>query len=117
MNRTFRLAKLAFIPLGVAVFALAGHAQTNNRPTHPRPNMVPPTSTAPGNANALTSPAGLAPSRVSMPASAYATIPGKKTAAGEQFFIVASIDLQKSQLLLKYPTEVTLLAKATDQTK
>ncbi len=50
-------------------------------------------------------------------ASAYSTVPAKKTAAGEQFFIVASLDLQKTQLLLKYPTEVTLLVKATDQTK
>jgi hypothetical protein len=41
----------------------------------------------------------------------------KKTPAGEQFFIVASIDLQKSQLLLKYPTEVTLLAHVDDKTK
>ena len=29
---------------------------------------------------------------------------------------MASIDLQKSQLLLKYPTEVTLLVKVTDKT-
>ncbi|HTR47935.1 MAG TPA: hypothetical protein VMM16_11175 [Verrucomicrobiae bacterium] len=42
---------------------------------------------------------------------------GKKSASGEQFFIVASVDLQKSQLLLKYPTEVTLLARASDKTK
>jgi len=43
--------------------------------------------------------------------------PGKKTPAGEQFFIVASVDLQKSQLLLKYPTEVTVLMHVGDSTK
>jgi hypothetical protein len=42
---------------------------------------------------------------------------GKKTPTGEQFFIVASVDLQKSQLLLKHPTEVTLLAHVDDKTK
>ena len=42
---------------------------------------------------------------------------GKKTATGEQFFIIASVDLQKSQVLLKYPTEVTLLAHVDDKTK
>ena len=36
---------------------------------------------------------------------------GKKTPSGEQFLIVASVDRQKSQLLLKYPTEVTALVK------
>jgi len=43
--------------------------------------------------------------------------PGKKTESGEQFFIVASIDLQKSQLLLKYPTEITLLVVVNGATK
>ena len=46
-----------------------------------------------------------------------ASTEGKKTATGEQFFIVASVDLQKSQLLLKHPTEVTLLAHVNDKTK
>ena len=43
--------------------------------------------------------------------------PGRKTPAGEEFFIVASIDLQRSQMLLKRPTEVTLLARADDKTQ
>ncbi len=38
---------------------------------------------------------------------------GKKTPAGEEFFIVASIDQSKAELLLKRPTEVTMLAKIT----
>jgi hypothetical protein len=40
----------------------------------------------------------------------------KKTSGGEEFFIVSSIDSAKSQLLLKRPTEVTLLMKVTDKT-
>lgn len=45
------------------------------------------------------------------------SIPAKKTPQGEQFFIVASVDLQKSQMLLKYPTEVTLLMRVDGATK
>jgi hypothetical protein len=42
---------------------------------------------------------------------------GKKTAAGESFFIVGSVDPSKSQFLLKRPTEVTLLVKTDPMTK
>jgi hypothetical protein len=41
---------------------------------------------------------------------------GKKSATGEEFFITASIDQSRSQLLLKRPTEVTMLAKVTEKT-
>ncbi len=41
----------------------------------------------------------------------------KKTAAGESFFIVGSVDQQKSQFLLKRPTEVTLLVTVNANTK
>jgi hypothetical protein len=40
-----------------------------------------------------------------------------KNASGEQFFIVASIDQQRSQILLKHPTEVTQLMQLTPTTK
>ena len=40
----------------------------------------------------------------------------KMTSGGEEFFIVSSIDSAKSQVLLKRPTEVTLLMKVTDKT-
>ena len=85
-------------------------AQAPNHPMHPRPGAPPaaeptPPPTLPARANPAAA------------TSAYANIPAKKNAAGEQFFIVASLDLQKSQLLLKYPTEVTLLVKAGPQTK
>ncbi len=41
----------------------------------------------------------------------------KKNARGEEFFIIASIDLQKSQLLVKRPTEVTLLMLTNERTE
>jgi hypothetical protein len=41
----------------------------------------------------------------------------KTTAGAEQFFIIASIDQAKSELLLKRPTEVTVLAKVSDKTR
>ncbi len=37
-------------------------------------------------------------------------------AADEEFFIVSSVDLQKNQVVLKRPTEVTLLAQVSDKT-
>ena len=40
-----------------------------------------------------------------------------KNASGEQFFIVASVDVANSQVLLKRPTEVTVLAKIDAKTK
>jgi hypothetical protein len=40
-----------------------------------------------------------------------------RTSSGEEFFIVASVDLAKSQLLLKHPTEVTTLLGINDKTK
>lgn len=45
--------------------------------------------------------------------------PGKnvKTPAGEQFFIVASVDIPRSEILLKYPTEVTQMIHVTPATR
>ncbi len=40
----------------------------------------------------------------------------KKNAADEEFFIVAAVDTGKSQLLLKRPTEVTVLVRINDRT-
>ncbi len=42
---------------------------------------------------------------------------GKKTPAGEEFFMISSTDAAKSQILLKRPTEVTQLMKVTDKTQ
>jgi hypothetical protein len=63
-----------------------------------------------------TTPAGMPPA-VMHPLPLSPSVPIKKTPAGEQFFIVASVDLQKSQILLKYPTEVTLLMRVDGSTK
>ncbi|MGH9772456.1 MAG: hypothetical protein ACRD4Q_12275 [Candidatus Acidiferrales bacterium] len=57
----------------------------------------------------------VAAATISFAAGVYAQ--GKPTPAGEQFFIVASIDQAKSQLLLKRPTEVTLLAHVNAKTQ
>ena len=50
-----------------------------------------------------------------------AALPGaaqeRKTASGEEFFIIASIDQSKSQVLLKRASEVTTLAQVTPKTQ
>ena len=48
---------------------------------------------------------------------ANASAQSKKNSSGEEFFIVASLDQQKSQLLLKRPSEVTVLLKVGDKTQ
>jgi hypothetical protein len=111
MNSTFRI--FAATALLAAVTLCSAAQAPPNHPAHPA---------VPGNAGAPLQGAATARKpatggNATMPASAYATVPVKKTPAGEQFFIVASLDLQQKQLLLKYPTEVTLLVKTTDQTK
>lgn len=42
---------------------------------------------------------------------------GKETPNGEEFFMISSVDIPKSQILLKRPTEVTLLMKVNDKTQ
>ncbi len=90
---------LAFELLGFAslAFVVTAGAQTAVPP--PAPGQVP-------FGRGKHFPAGRAPAA-----------PVKQAASGEEFFIVASIDLQKSQILLKHPTEVTLLAKVDPSTK
>jgi len=41
----------------------------------------------------------------------------KKNSGGEEFFIVASVDLVKSELLLKRASEVTVLMRVSDKTQ
>jgi hypothetical protein len=50
------------------------------------------------------------------PAASGPSPQGKKTSAGEKFYIVASLDQSKSQLLLKLPSEVTMLMGVTPTT-
>lgn len=39
-----------------------------------------------------------------------------KTAGGEEFFVISSVDLRKNQIVLKRPTEVTELVLVTQNT-
>jgi hypothetical protein len=50
-----------------------------------------------------------------LPASVFAQ--GNKMPLGEEFFIIASVDQPKSELLLKRPNEVTLLMKVDQKTQ
>ena len=127
MNNAFKISAIALVLTPVLFVASALSAAAQTPPSgHARPHGTPPNGapqngaapgTAPGMAPGMTMSGKLPPATgVPQPTSAYSTVPVKKTESGEQFFIVASLDLQKQQLLLKYPTEVTLLVKATDQT-
>jgi hypothetical protein len=49
--------------------------------------------------------------------SATAFAQGKKNSSGEAFFMISSVNVPKSQILLKRPTEVTLLMKLNDKTQ
>jgi len=82
---------------------------------HGKPGTAP--AQAQQGAGPQMAPATGAPAATVHPAPPSASIPGKKTPEGDQFFIVASVDLQKSQLLLKYPAEVTLLVLVNNATK
>ena len=46
-----------------------------------------------------------------------ASAQSRKTAGAEEFFIIASVDQAKSEVLLKRPTEVTVLEKVSDKTQ
>jgi hypothetical protein len=48
---------------------------------------------------------------------AAATKTAKGRVSGEQFYIISSVDPAKQELLLKQPTEVTLLMKVGDSTQ
>jgi hypothetical protein len=114
MNRFLRF--LAFLSLLFAGASLAGLAFAQGHrppgappPGFPRPGtQAPPTTPPQSNAPNATPPA---------PGLHSPTKEEVKTVTGEEFFIVASIDLPKSQLLVKRPTEVTELMLITPQTK
>ncbi|HEY6444473.1 MAG TPA: hypothetical protein VIY66_14150 [Candidatus Acidoferrales bacterium] len=114
MNEKFfshPITYLAVLVLGALSLAPGTVAQTQGRrfpPGQAPGRQMPPGAQLPPQAQST---------RVPPDELAAATAAGKKTPTGEQFFIVASVDLQKSQLLLKYPTEVTLLAHVDDKTK
>jgi hypothetical protein len=100
MNKRLRYTVFALALLVGSALAPNVRAQTGKMPMHgakpgtrPAPPLAPP------------------------PARTGASVEDKKTAAGESFFIVASVDQAKSQFLLKRPTEVTLLVTVNANTK
>lgn len=100
MSKFARLTKFA---VALSLLSVSGAAAAQNRPERPT-SQKPPAMPA---ARTLTTPPRM-------------TSPSKqevKTETGEQFFIVASIDRQNDQLLLKRPTEVTLLVKIGSNAK
>src|SRR5277367_2836158 len=102
-NRLYCSVIVAAFLAGPAL-APNARAQDGNTPSHHgRPGA------------SLTSP--LARSSAPAPARSSVAAQDKKTAAGESFFIVGSVDQQKSQFLLKRPTEVTLLVTVNANTK
>lgn len=101
MNRLFRFVAFSSV---VFLAAAPGAALAQNHR---------PAGTPPQNQRGI-------PSRTLTRPLPRATSPAKevvKTPGGEQFFIIASIDHANSQLLLKRPTEVTVLVKVDSKTK
>ncbi|HXA76306.1 MAG TPA: hypothetical protein VNV41_04165 [Candidatus Acidoferrales bacterium] len=108
MNRRLGSAVIAAVLLGGSPFAPAVHAQQGTVPMHrgrPGGSPIPATGLSP------------IPRLAPAPARISGAAQDKKTAAGESFFIVASVDQSKAQFLLKRPTEVTLLVKVDANTK
>lgn len=102
MNKTFR--SLVFASALSLAAAVPGTALAQNHPAGPPPRTRP------------SMPMGRTPTTPPVPVAS----PSKqdvKTESGEQFFIIASIDRQNSQLLLKRPTEVTVLVKLDPKAK
>jgi|GEM_PF-1854238 len=117
MRNTFRRGALTIALLPITIPAVVAQ---NKRP-EPSAGAPPawqgkPAGTPQGEPTQGISAAG-APAATIHPLPVGAPIPVKKTPQGEEFFIVASVDLQKSQMLLKYPTEVTLLMRVDGTTK
>jgi hypothetical protein len=106
MNNCLHYSGFAGALLAVIALAPNARAQGGNAPMHHgRPGASPTSTSAP------------APAMTPPPARTGAAAQDKKIAAGESFFIVGSVDQQKSQFLLKRPTEVTLLVTVNANTK
>lgn len=114
MNRFLRsLAFLSLLFAGASLVGLA-FAQGHRPPGAPPPGFPRPGAQAP----AATPPQPNAPNATAPPAAIHSpTKEEVKTASGEEFYIIASIDLPKSQMLVKRATEVTELMLITPQTK
>jgi hypothetical protein len=101
------LAPLALVALAGIACAAGAVAQTGT-PAQMRPPL--------GHAGQMGQMGVHPPTAPAPPASTHVATP-KTTEKGEQFFIIASIDQTKSEILLKRPDEVTLLLNATPKTQ
>jgi hypothetical protein len=114
MNKVIERFVIAFAVLLVTLIAMPaqGHPQTrHSRP--PGANAQTPSS-APSAQTPAAAPA-LAPAPAPYAAAKSGTGTKSKASGGEEFFITTSVDAAKHQLVLKRPTEVTLLIQANDQ--
>jgi hypothetical protein len=116
MNKGMNRFVIAFWLLGVALVSAApspGHAQTRHPPTPGANGQAP--SIAPWAQTPAAAPAQ-APAPAPNAAARSGTATNSKSSGGEEFFITTSVDSAKHQLVLKRPTEVTLLIQTNDQT-
>jgi hypothetical protein len=127
MNKHLRYLLLASLLLATAGFPGVTHAQDDGngggapgggrggRGGRGRGNWQggpPPDGSAPGGQHHHGPPGAAAPAGAS--ASAKVSV---GHISGEQFYIISSVDPAKQEVLLKRPTEVTLLMKVSDSTQ
>lgn len=111
MNKAVRFLRVSFLLLTAAAVAGSAFAQ-RHRFARPQ-ERTPARSARPSRPSS-------APTATRAPASSTLHSASKdivKTASGEQFYIIASVDQPKSQILVKRPTEVTLLIHVTPKTR
>jgi hypothetical protein len=102
MNKVIRTITIAVAFFAVATLAAPAHAQWKRRHA-PAASQA---SAPPAAANAARQTRG----------SITRNVAQTTAQAGEQFFIISSVDPAKQQLVLKRPTEVTTLMRVDDKT-
>ena len=116
MNNEMKRFVIAFVLLCVAlVFAAPSPGQAQTRHTRTPGANGPAPSSAPGTQTPAAAPTP-APAPAPNAAAGSGTATNSKPSSGEEFFITTSVDAAKHQLVLKRPTEVTLLIQTNDQT-
>jgi hypothetical protein len=103
MNKVFRTITIAVTFFAVAILAAPAHAQWKRRQ-------------APAASQAPAPPPAAANAARQARAGKTRNVPQTTAEAGEQFFIISSVDPAKQQLVLKRPTEVTALMQVDDKT-
>jgi len=123
-NKFDRAAKLAAIFLAAALWAgiagISACAQSQSapaqKPAAPAANQTQAPPAQPGTQPQATTPAGQAAARAAAEAAA-AKLKAPPAADQGDFYIVSSISIQQKQIVLKLPTEVTLLVGTNAQTQ